>query len=479
MKTSAVVTSAPVAALVLAANLVPTVVTAAGQTLRLGPFVVGMSVDEARAAAPDLAWRDTAVSKYTGRTLSIAADDAVTIGSLRHSVALTPGHYNWYYAVFRHSESVPDAPACERLSLPVVAELEANFGEFWAIPRFDKRRLSSPSDLQRTTQGLADLAGANLGVPIRRRRGAQARAGTPRYVLVEAGGRSLMSFETNEDADGLPRTDDPRWRLGIAEQMRPVASPYPETDIRLESYYSREDASARTCQLTTIISYTPLRPPWETIEVTPAVLTQRPSIAYLHLSLDGVTLPAPATNVKLYCAVARPTGRFLCSRAPKEKADAALVIAATMRSRAMQLAPATLDPDNPVNLRTTLSVTLAQAERRAIDFVDAPSVATGEIQWAATPDESTLQSAYPADLLKQGQTGVVALVCQIQSDLSPLCVPASPLDGGTPAVDEVQAKFAWSARAMLSLYTAAPLLKSGAPAAGAVFSTRISFKPGD
>jgi hypothetical protein len=477
MKTHTLAASGLGLLLACASTLAPPPCVSAEQTVRLGRFAIGMSFEEARAAAPDLRWHDGAVSKYTGKALSITADDAGTIGGLSHSVELAPGYYSWYAATFQHTEAVTDAAACERLTLPVVADLEKSFGEFWALPQFDKRPLANPSDMQRMVGQLANLAHGTLGVPITRHYGAQTRVGEPRYVLVEVGKKSLMSFETKEDADELPRSGDPAWRIGIAEQMRPRVMTFPELTIRMESYYTRNDSAPGTCRLTTAISRTPLRPPMEKVDLDASMFAKQPSIALKHLTLDGVQLSSPVVELKLYCGITRSTGYLDCSRAPGERAREDWVIAAIQRTRAMRLDPARLDPDNPVPLRTTFKVVLAQDDRRPLDFLDASALKMSAIEWTRKPSAEDLQAAYPLDLLRQGQTSHVRLRCRIEADLSPLCIAIMQSRSASDSASEIERKFAWAARAIMTLYAAAPSTRSGSAAAGAVFDTELDFRP--
>jgi hypothetical protein len=217
----------------------------------------------------------------------------------------------------------------------------------------------------------------------------------------------------------------------------------------------------------------------ETIKFDSSMLTRQPSIALKHLSLEGVTLGAPAIEVDLYCDIRRETGLLECSRAHRERAGDEFVIAAIRRSRALRLDTANLEPDNAAPLRTNLTVVLARSERHTIDFLDAPRLTMTDVRWADQPTASDIEAVYPQDLLRQGMTATVALVCQIQADLSLLCATADPAPAGDAKALEAYKKFSWAGAAIMSLYTAAPALKSGAPSVGAVIATMVDFKPRD
>lgn len=195
---------------------------------------------------------------------------------------------------------------------------------------------------------------------------------------------------------------------------------------------------------------------------------EKPSIALKHLTLEGVKLDTDFIEVDLSCNVTRQTGALECSRGAQEFSDPEYVVAAIRRSRAMKLDPGQFKAGDAAVLRTNLTVKLASAERRPIDFLGAPKLALSDLQWAATPSADEVAAAYPKELLSQGLSATVSLVCQVQIDRSVLCTTVDP----TP-----EPQFAWAGKAVMSLYTAAPTLKSGAPSTGAVFATKVDFKP--
>lgn len=216
-----------------------------------------------------------------------------------------------------------------------------------------------------------------------------------------------------------------------------------------------------------------------TVKIGPASLIQQPSIAWKHLTLEGVTLDAPVIEVDLSCSVARQTGALDCTRAHDESASADYVVAAIRRSRAMRLDPAKLGPDSLVPLTTNLTVALASGDRRTIDFLGEPKLKMSDVGWTTVPSAEDLAGAYPADLRRQGIGATVNLVCQIQSDRSVLCVTTDPEPVGDARAQDVFRQFSWAGRAVMSLYVAAPKLKSGASSSGAILSTSVNFKPQD
>ena len=64
----------------LAAGLLVQVAQAA--PLGIGPLRLGMTLDEVKAAMPTAAWRDTMVSRFSGRVFGAYSDDPVEIAGL-------------------------------------------------------------------------------------------------------------------------------------------------------------------------------------------------------------------------------------------------------------------------------------------------------------------------------------------------------------------------------------------------------------
>jgi hypothetical protein len=82
-------------------------------------------------------------------------------------------------------------------------------------------------------------------------------------------------------------------------------------------------------------------------------------------------------------------------------------------------------------------------------------------------------------MLEAGVGAKVGLTCQVQSDLSVLCAVTDPRPQGDAKAAADYDKLAFASVAVMSLYRAAPELKSGGPSAGAVIDTRINFTPVD
>src|SRR3972149_2129623 len=63
--------------------------------LAVGPFTIGMSLAELRAAAPQAVWEDKK-SLLTNKVIGLRGYNAMQIGAWTFSVEATPGYYSAY-----------------------------------------------------------------------------------------------------------------------------------------------------------------------------------------------------------------------------------------------------------------------------------------------------------------------------------------------------------------------------------------------
>ncbi|HZF16353.1 MAG TPA: hypothetical protein VE046_10460 [Steroidobacteraceae bacterium] len=424
-------------ALLASLILVPVTIFAAVKGWpQIGPFSPGMTFSEARAAAPSLTWKDGQVAPFTKTVRSIVADNAVTLGGLAQAVEMQPGYLENYRETFQYTHAVADAAECERLTLPVVADVERIVGSLAATPKYD-------------TQPISD---------------------TTYHEFKQVGTSSTISFETNEDAARKPRTMDPIWRLGVAQHSAK------ETTVQVGSMYARDDKNARVCRITTIVEYAPVAIPTVRMEFDPSMVLEQASIGLKHISLEGVTLPSDTLELPTDCDVARQTGQLSCSLDAKQ-GSSEILAAAIVRIRTLRLNPAKLDPDNLTFLRITVPVVLAKSDHHAIDFLKAPRAKLADVSWTSRPSAAELESVYPSKLLAEGKTAHLDLACQIQVDGSLICADGNMKPPADPKALEDYKAFVRAGVAIMSLYVSGPKLKSGAAAAGTVIATPVSFKP--
>src|SRR6185503_4273981 len=85
--------------------------TKRASALTIGPFRTGMTMDELRAAAPELKWQaGKALESSYQKTLE--AEGAITFADAPYAVVATPGWYGEYDLVFHRGAQVADTKKC-------------------------------------------------------------------------------------------------------------------------------------------------------------------------------------------------------------------------------------------------------------------------------------------------------------------------------------------------------------------------------
>ena len=147
-----------------------------------------MSIDEVKAAAPQIAWRNVRVSRFTGRVFSIRSDDTLTIAGIEFEVGALD-HYYQHELSLEGATNAADAAACEQAGVAVLAALEPQAGPFAS----HAPRTSPPSapalqwNVQRSTSGaITVMPSPNFGGSGGRTEGETVHFGTASTALVEA-----------------------------------------------------------------------------------------------------------------------------------------------------------------------------------------------------------------------------------------------------------------------------------------------------
>lgn len=430
------------------------------EPLGIGRFHVGMTFDDARAAAAGVAWEPGEVSVFTRKTLSIVGAGAETLGGLAHDVVVAPGYYGHYTLRLVHRADVADAAECERMAVSIVADLEQRFGAFapWGAERPTVTTKMPSFQSQRLPGGaLVVLPVPGSGIDV--------NDVSPR---VSAGASSAIEFDVRRGRK------DPQERTGTTHREQSD-----EDSIDFASSYSREDAKHAVCESRTVIEHHSPLPASEPLAFDPALVQQDVSIATKHHSLDGVDAPTEPVPVGVDCNVSRLSGGMSCIPHDANVLGTAAGYArvAARRASSMVLDPASLDPDNPVPLATSFEVTIEPGDRRPLDFGNGPFVQTRDVRWQLVPARGDLERFYPTKTLEAGFERVVTVACQIQADGSTICMAIDPPpepDSKMP-LNAFEA-FSDAAVRIMRAYTAGPTLVSGAQAAGAVVRGQVDFR---
>lgn len=429
------------------------------EPLGIGRLHVGMTFDDARAAAADVGWEPGEVSVFTRKTLSIVGARAETLGGLAHDVEVAPGYYGQYTLRLVHRADVADAAECERIAVSIVADLEQRFGPFMPLsPERPAVTTKMPSFQSQRLPGGAlvvlPVPGSGIGVD----------DVPPR---VSAGVSSIIEFDVRRGRK------DPQQRSGATQRQQSEADA-----IGFESSYAREDAKHAVCESRTVIKHGAPLPVSEPLAFDRARVQADITIATKHHSLDGVDPPTEPVTVGVDCTVSRASGGMRCvAQGAHARPAGGYFGAAEVRASSIVLDPAGLDPDNPVPLATSFDVTIEPGDRRPLDFGNGPFVQMRDVRWKLVPARSELERFYPTKTLEAGFERRVTVACQIQTDGSTICMAIDP----PPGPDSKMPLYAFEAFSdaavrIMRAYTAGPTLVSGAPSAGAVVRGQVEFR---
>lgn len=436
------------------------VARAADAPVQVGPFTFGMSLDEARAAAPTLAWIEAERSAYSGRVLALAANDALTLGGLPHKVTVRPGYHGGYELALEARPVVTRAAECDGAVLAIAAEAEPWIGKLNGVDVMAHEDKSPPrSGLRWESRRGPDGNLSVVPVPDYAFSSRPAPKGN-----VKVGKRSTLALVTR--LEGAKPGDEPDERVGEAEGKRGTLT------LFVRSRFQRQDSGGYECKLRTVLRRSMQVPAPRQVDLASLRLIAGDTIGLRHHSLDGLPVPTQPLGFDLQCFIDRRVGRVRCHPPRAQDADAYLETLLT-RARALRLDPAQVDPDDPAQLTTALSVTLRPEDRRPLDFLDRPRVATSLLRWRYQPTIDDLPAGNPQ---AEFEGEKVEIVCQVQVDQSLVCTDSAR---AAEAGESRSARAARQAIRLISRYIAEPTLADGQPSQGAVFSTELEFRAVD
>ena len=420
-----------------------------------------MSLDAARAAAPAIAWQ-TDVSPHSGKPRAIWADAAFTLEGQAYRVTLNPRPSGNAYLKLWSDGQVDKAKTCRTRVKALAAHFDAYFAEM--KPPYSPLDTPRPAGATFTYNRLPGGGGYVSATPN--------FVDDGRDVDVIDAGRNAKIREIEYDDN-----DDMEWATG---QRAKDDFPY-ALDLKA-SFYKGDKA---LCHIQATVTRYPLdrqwpgRPSFEELDTARNKLTQKPSIAILHNSLDGIDLPPEGVSLAYRCDVDRVNGKvFYCRPHERKYGDAKLERAARLRYAAMGFDPKGLDPDNDLPLRTTLTIKLSPSERLKKEkpktgglppIVLAPPPPDPAPSWSQMPTSADLSRFYPLEALSKELEARVVATCRIAEDLSLVC---TRFEINPPE----HTMFEAAAKRILMLYRANPKLRDGKDAAGAVVRVPIRFE---
>jgi hypothetical protein len=432
----------------------PATTGAAPSSIGIGPFRLGMSLDEIRAAAPQVEWRNVMVSRYTGRVFSMRSDDKVPIAGVEFEVEAL-AHYYQHQLRLDGARRVEDAAACERAGLELLTAIESQAGPFTSYPP-----VTTPSSggglywqTQRSANGSITVMPSAAPGTAGRTDGETMTFGSGSTVLVEAFDDKYRPRPRVKMLSGPPAVL--RMRAHNRDNWREV-----------EAEINYGDNGDLNCAVRVDLATWKQPPLPQTFDTSQAKVLREATIAerhYVHTPVAG--RPGPAIDVELACEIDRRTGWPMSCGVVRpddlslEQEDVAISLA-----HLMTFDVSGVDRDDPQQMRGTVRVKVDPAARKPIDILTAPRTPVDDVIFTMQPDPEAVRIVPPVLGDDEGAGAEVKLVCRIESDGSLLC--ADP-DASTDP--QRKAAIAVATRVSALEYRAAPNLRDGEPSAGRVF----------
>ena len=444
----------------------PAIVLAA--PFALGPLQLDMSIAQLQAAAPAVAWEAVQVSPFTQRVWRIRSKQPLEVAGAPFNVQAEVGYYHQRWVLIAPLPP-KDAPACELAMLGVLTALEPQLGPF-------------TSRAPRSTPG----KGGNL--EWHSRQGPNGVVVMPSMGVGTAGTSSgeLLPFGTGSRVLVEPFDNEGRPRARKSLLSRPA----PNFDL---SAFHRQEGqrvsvdgrfTAALCELHLTLDRETAPPPPTVFDTSKARVVYAPTIAERHIDLPEAiaALPAPV-EVELGCRIDRAMGGvhgcdIVGTTPPAAPLTANMETYAHRLARERAYDTSGVDRDDPQALLGTVRVLLDPADRRPIDFLEAPRTPLEQVVFVRQPEEAapvfTLVRQHFGTAQDRDIDVVIRTTCRIETDGSLVCGKAEwtepadgPLDPGLRAV---------AYRAAATRYQAAPKLRDGTPSVGRVIELSLRFR---
>jgi hypothetical protein len=434
---------------------------AAPGTLGIGPFRLGMSLDEIRAAAPQIEWRNVMVSRYTGRVFSMRSDGTFPIAGVEFEIGAL-SHYYEHQLLLEGTRQVDGAAACERAGLELLTAIEAQAGPFASDPPVTTP--ASGGGLYWQTQRAANGSIAVMPAPA---------AGTPGRTDGETLAFGNGSTALVEAFDDQYRPRARVKRLGGPPAFLRLSAHNRGTARNVQAEINYGGSGVPSCAMRVELQGWVQPPLPQSFDTSRARVTREATIAERHLVHAPVAgQPGPALDIEMACEIDRRTGWAMgCGIVRPDDVSREQEQVAYNLARLVVYDMSAVDRDDPQAMRGTLRVRVDPAARRPVDFLAAPRTPIAEIEFTERPDPETAQVFAPVLGEAEGAGVEVSLVCRVESDGSLIC--ADPVAATDPDRRAIVAK---ATRIAASGYRVAPALRSGAPSAGKVFDLAVEVQ---
>ena len=328
--------------------------------IAIGPLVLGMDLDEIRAATPGVAWTEQLVSPHSGRVFGLQAPAALQVAGLPLDV-VAQVHYYHQHLQFTGRFPAKDAASCEQAALAWLTAIEPQAGPFTsAEPRTTP---GTPGNLQWHSS-----RGPN-GIVLMPSMG----AGTASRVSGE-----LLPFGMGSRA--LVATFDDQFRTRPRKALFAGAPagftleafrrlPAQNVEVLVEYHAAPLECALRVA----MVRRTEPPPPTE-FDTAKARVAFAPSVAVRHWLLpDAVAAATAAVQVPLRCDIDRVLGApTSCTRTTSDPLPPVFEVHAQRLAREVFYDMAGQDRDDPQPMTGLVQVRLDPADRRPHRFPGGP-----------------------------------------------------------------------------------------------------------
>lgn len=439
-----------------------------GKPVGVGPFHLGMSLDDARKAAPDAQWNDIRTAEFSGRVLEIEGEDALDIAGRKFRVRVSADYYRSTIEI-EGDLGASDALACEEASFDWLIAIEKGVG-----PLAPGGPLNLPGEWGPISWAVTRSAEGVIGV-------------APARGARSWGGRRIGElYSFGESSSALMIANDARGRVTPRKSFdkRPPQS-FELSANRLENtldiaaytaFEAFETGGACAARLT-LLKQTPWPAP-EAFEAnaqnwkTDLTVGERRTMALAA----RLTLP-DARTLAFDCTLDRRTARALvCYHDGNGEADPQIVALARHHAEASVFDLSGVDRDDPQQMTARVDVRLDPADWKPVDFLDKTRTSLSSLPVVARPTQNDLSTVFPPAAMEGavGKGARAIATCEVQGDGSLFC-PTARIHPDDAAGEHASA-FERAARNAAALFRFRTTLSDGSPSQGAVVDIPVDFR---
>jgi hypothetical protein len=387
------------------------------RALGLGPIRLGMSIDQVRAATPNVTWDVDATRPYT-----LKSSKALTLAGQPFDLVYDDLGWEEFRIIATALADKPNEADCRAHIVKLLEALEAEVGELTAPAAM------KPPPPDSTVEALA-FGKASHGNFLR---------------------------TTKMAAQGV-------WLFGIGATHD--AAPLKVVALA-QAFGASNSKVAHQCKIEIVLDLEPPRPPKGVVPREDLVIASDVPIGVKHHTLDSApALPVQGLDVDVDCTIGTVDGRLhACQAARDSDADLQFRSIAERRAGFVRAARPTASGKWSLGEKTTVRIHLAPEDRRT---VAAPS----EIVSSDLPRivERGGGVHYPPRAVDRHVEAQIDLNCIIQSDGSIICPEAR---SSTP---EFAAEFIAEAMKAEMALRYATLLTNGKPSTGVAIHNTVNF----